>query len=97
MIDPVERLRRKECLRKWYFGHSEMRTRSVVRGLVTRRLSISHYQFYMMLIGRAYVNNYRAKGINEVINKGCIPGLEADIFAKENTPSPTQTTEYTAK
>ncbi len=34
-----------------------------------------------MLEGRTYINDQRAKVINEVANRHCIVGLELDIFA----------------
>ena len=91
MINQVEKERRQACLRRWYFRQKSARDRSAVRNLLTRKMDISHYQFYLMLGGRTYINDFRVRAINEVINKGSInraaqgvcamDGLDIDIFA----------------
>lgn len=78
-------------MRRWYFRQKSARDRSAVRNLLTRKMDISHYRFYLMLEGRTYINDFRVRAINEVINKGSInraaqgvcvmDGLDIDIFA----------------
>ena len=93
MIDHVEKERRQACLRRWYFRQKSARDRSAVRNLLTRKMDISHYRFYLMLEGRTYINDFRVRAINEVINRGSInramtgvgviDGLDKDIFASD--------------
>lgn len=90
MINHEEKERRKECLRKWYFRQRTPRDRSAARNLIVQKMGINHYRFYLMLEGRSYINDYRVKAINEVINKSSISraaegvcvmdGLEINIF-----------------
>lgn len=69
-------------MRKWYFGRKDSRSRSVERRKVLSRLNITPDKFYGMLSGRTYINDEKARAINEVVNRSCIPGWEVDIFAK---------------
>lgn len=90
MINHEEKERRKECLRKWYFRQRTPRDRSAARNLIVQKMGINHYRFYCMLEGRSYINDYRMRKINEVINTGTInraaegvlvmDGLEINIF-----------------
>ena len=79
MICKVEKQRRAQCLRKWYF-HRSWYDRSVARRHITSKLAISTDNFYKMLEGRTYISDHRAKAINEIANRNCIVGLELDIF-----------------
>ncbi len=81
MISPTEKKRRADCLRRWYLHLRGNRARSIERRRINQKLAISNDNFYKMLEGRTYINDQRAKVINEVANRHCIVGLELDIFA----------------
>ena len=80
-IDRDEHRRRNQCMRKWYFTYDCAR-RSVERRKVIAKLGINRDNFYKLLEGRTFIDDYSAQVINKVINRNCIAGLEIDIFAK---------------
>lgn len=84
MISHTEKKRRADCLRRWYLHLRGNRARSIERRRINQKLAISNDNFYKMLEGRTYINDQRAKVINEVANRHCIVGLELDIFANYN-------------
>ena len=82
IINHDEQERRCRCMRKWYFGRKDSRSRSVERRKVLSYLGITSETFYNILSGRTYINDTDAQSINRVVNRFCIPGWEVDIFAK---------------
>ena len=81
MISTIEKQRRAQCMRKWYFHLRGNRARSVERRRIMQRLAISRDSFYRMLEGRTYITDSHAQAINGVVNRHAIVGLEMDVFA----------------
>ena len=81
IINRQEYRRRHTCMRNWYFAMKDCARRSAERNRVIAVLGINNDNFYKLLEGRVYINDNSMQVINKVINRGCLPGLEIDIFA----------------
>lgn len=77
-IDQTERLRRANCLRRWYMTRGASRERGIYRRRITRHLQISDDRFYRLLEGRTYISDERAKKINSAANAYML--WQIDIF-----------------